>query len=428
MAQLKDLIVNGPSRFVGNVMLNTAVGTLSGSNASVSPDHALLISGYNRADDSSGDTWIYWDALGGTDAPWGIKHNQTENKIEFWGSGSATSYINLSNGLHYTQGIYDLRYGSGDYVPTTNGSAVHIPSMSVNYANSAGYASSAGSATDQTARDAAANAQSTANGKWTWNSSDVAGVKVNNAGYADSAGSATNATYATYDSNGNYIIDRYATKAEIPSIPSSLPANGGYADTAGVANSVSWGNVSGRPTSVSQFTNDSGYLTGNVSDSFGLTDVFYGSYTEIHPSLANIIFRSDVRKDENGKLFVCTDFHKAMFQTLDVYSDGNTFGYGYSGILQLDDCFPMTYDFTHNTLARGLKVHKFHQWEVQGIVQHYFIRFYAGNTGFELTLPSGIIWANNKAPEIDAAGYYELSFTYRDGNTPVLGTWNKFAV
>lgn len=59
----------------------------------------------------------------------------------------------------------------------------NIGSQSVNYANSAG------SATDQTARDAAATAQSTANGKWTWNASDVASVKVNNAGYADSAGS-----------------------------------------------------------------------------------------------------------------------------------------------------------------------------------------------------------------------------------------------
>ena len=128
-----------------------------------------------------------------------------------------------------------MRYGSSDYVPTTNGGVVHIPSMSVNYANSAGYASSAGSATDQTARDAAATAQSTANGKWTWNANDVAGVKVNNASYADSAGSATNATnatYATYDSSGNYIIDRYATKAEIPSIPSSLPASGGTATNA----------------------------------------------------------------------------------------------------------------------------------------------------------------------------------------------------
>ncbi len=38
-----------------------------------------------------------------------------------------------------------------------------------------------------------------------------------------------------------------------------------YATSAGSANSVAWGNVSGRPTKVSQFTNDSGYITSSSS-------------------------------------------------------------------------------------------------------------------------------------------------------------------
>jgi len=38
-----------------------------------------------------------------------------------------------------------------------------------------------------------------------------------------------------------------------------------YATTAGSANSVAWGNVSGRPTAVSSFTNDSGYITSGSS-------------------------------------------------------------------------------------------------------------------------------------------------------------------
>lgn len=38
-------------------------------------------------------------------------------------------------------------------------------------------------------------------------------------------------------------------------------AKSDYADTAGSANSVAWTNVSGRPTAVSSFTNDSGYIT-----------------------------------------------------------------------------------------------------------------------------------------------------------------------
>ena len=38
-----------------------------------------------------------------------------------------------------------------------------------------------------------------------------------------------------------------------------------YASSAGNANSVAWSNVSGRPTKVSQFTNDSGYITSKAS-------------------------------------------------------------------------------------------------------------------------------------------------------------------
>ena len=44
---------------------------------------------------------------------------------------------------------------------------------------------------------------------------------------------------------------------------SSLSVN--YATSSGSANSVAWSNVSGRPTKVSQFTNDSGYITSSAS-------------------------------------------------------------------------------------------------------------------------------------------------------------------
>lgn len=47
---------------------------------------------------------------------------------------------------------------------------------------------------------------------------------------------------------------------------SSLSVN--YANSAGSANSVAWSNVNGRPTKVSQFTNDSGYITSNGSCSY----------------------------------------------------------------------------------------------------------------------------------------------------------------
>ena len=49
------------------------------------------------------------------------------------------------------------------------------------------------------------------------------------------------------DNGGNGYID-YADSA-------------GYATSAGSANGVAWGNVSGRPTALSQFTNDSGFQT-----------------------------------------------------------------------------------------------------------------------------------------------------------------------
>ena len=47
---------------------------------------------------------------------------------------------------------------------------------------------------------------------------------------------------------------------------SSLSVN--YATSAGSANSVAWSNVSGRPTKVSQFTNDTGYITSSGSCSY----------------------------------------------------------------------------------------------------------------------------------------------------------------
>lgn len=45
--------------------------------------------------------------------------------------------------------------------------------------------------------------------------------------------------------------------------PSNFSVN--YANSAGSANSVAWGNVSGRPTALSSFTNDRGFITGSDS-------------------------------------------------------------------------------------------------------------------------------------------------------------------
>lgn len=56
--------------------------TVTGSNSAASPAGALLLSGAGRADNATGDTWIFLDSAGGADTPWGIKHDQANNKIQ----------------------------------------------------------------------------------------------------------------------------------------------------------------------------------------------------------------------------------------------------------------------------------------------------------------------------------------------------------
>lgn len=82
---------------------------------------------------------------------------------------------------------------------------------------------------------------------------------------------------------------------------SSLSVN--YANSAGSANSVAWTNVSGRPTKVSQFTNDSGYITSSGSCSYassaGNADTCDGLH--VH-SGRNYEANKIVRTDQNGYL------------------------------------------------------------------------------------------------------------------------------
>lgn len=82
---------------------------------------------------------------------------------------------------------------------------------------------------------------------------------------------------------------------------SSLSVN--YANNAGSANSVAWSNVSARPTKVSQFTNDSGYITSNGSCSYassaGNADTCDGLH--VH-SGRNYEANKIVRTDQNGYL------------------------------------------------------------------------------------------------------------------------------
>ena len=86
----------------GSISVNYATKAryLQADNDAASPGGALLRSGSGRADASpSGDTWIYWDTLGGTSSPWGFMHQQYDNLISFYGAGKRISYIDLANGF-----------------------------------------------------------------------------------------------------------------------------------------------------------------------------------------------------------------------------------------------------------------------------------------------------------------------------------------
>jgi len=62
--------------------------------------NGLLQSGTGRADDATGDTWIFVDSAGSDSNKWGIKHNQADNRIEFWGNNSVGSYIQMNTGYY----------------------------------------------------------------------------------------------------------------------------------------------------------------------------------------------------------------------------------------------------------------------------------------------------------------------------------------
>ena len=145
----------------------------------------------------------------------------------------------------------------------TNGAGYITSSGSCNYATSAGNADTVDSlhASDflRHYNDSALNANNAAQG---WH--DVSAVISNSACenhssliYVTNVG--TPYQLQIPDASIMYIYKRYYTSG---SWSSWGKIYAGYADSAG---SVAWANVSGRPTSVSSFTNDSGYITSSGS-------------------------------------------------------------------------------------------------------------------------------------------------------------------
>ena len=86
--------------------------------------NGLLQSGAGRTDDAAGDTWIFIDSAGSDSNKWGIKHNQLNNRIEFWGNNAVGSYIQMESGFY--SGIAALANGANGnfYIDDNYGNSV----------------------------------------------------------------------------------------------------------------------------------------------------------------------------------------------------------------------------------------------------------------------------------------------------------------
>lgn len=148
-------------------------------------------------------------------------------------------------------------------------SAFELASTATTNAANAATAAAAAQSTADSAASAAATAQSTANGKWTYNASTIAGVKVNNAGYADSAGVATGVS--DYGSTSSTILIGYTGNGLTSSTCSHLA---GYTDGGKKIKDISaaevktWLGLGSNaynsttiPTNTNQLTNGAGFIT-----------------------------------------------------------------------------------------------------------------------------------------------------------------------
>ena len=100
---------------------------LIGDSTNVGWAGALLHSGTDGKDNTM-DTWIFADDYGTAAAPWGIKHDQTNNRIVFVGADTEGAWITLDTGDTYILG----KIGIG-YDPSTSGNTYKL------YVNGTGY-------------------------------------------------------------------------------------------------------------------------------------------------------------------------------------------------------------------------------------------------------------------------------------------------
>ena len=137
-----NLAGNVTGNLTGNVTGNIT-GVVIGTNSAANPSGALLQSGSGRADSSpGGDTWIFWDTLGGTSSYWGIRHNQGANTIGFYGGGAEGAYITLNTGnskfgeVNISNAILRLTVTSKSNGRATAGADMNLYNALLDYASS----------------------------------------------------------------------------------------------------------------------------------------------------------------------------------------------------------------------------------------------------------------------------------------------------
>ena len=160
-------------------------------------------------------------------------------------------------------------------------------------------------------------------------------------GYINSnTGNAENPTVSqVITTNGS---DGFYRKSSIASFTTQLTGTASSL-TAGAANSVAWTNVSGRPTAVSSFTNDSGYLISsgtianatNATNSTNATNATYGRYSYnngaysgsgwVEPSDLGVRYANSA-----GSAGTCTTAARATRANGNLIIDDN-YGYGVVG-------------------------------------------------------------------------------------------------
>jgi len=212
----------------------------------------------------------------------------TDNQLRVGGWSRGGSHVVLDSG----------NYNS--YVPSLTGAGAsgnwNINAATAGSAGSAGSATTAGTASFANLMNPlsgdgnyklgyTADGQRTNAGEWGRvvmryaPNGQTYGVRVDRADYADSAGSATNSTNSTYSTYARYVYNNGAYSGSGYVEPSDLGVRyASSAGSAGSAGSVPWTGVSGRPTNVSSFNNDSGYVTSASVGAAAVVTNIFGDY------------------------------------------------------------------------------------------------------------------------------------------------------